>query len=391
MKDFEILSRDTVVAVWKDNVLKVLNNDLLPLYLKRVSDAKSWLETRAIDSHRANSRLLKKALRLSSKDDVSTVLHVNAATITDTYWVRAIGSNLKYEDVRFGNDYFSNLALRGLYSSFNYAAKRKDTKTPELTNIGSFEKCWKLKDGKWWIYKSANQKEQFSELFVYELGKALQMNMAHYEKGDKCVKSLDFTDSAKVIFESASSFMGDDEDYIKVVEELKELCPKAIPDYIKMIFLDTITANPDRHTGNFGLMRNVKTGELLGLAPNFDNNMALIARGYPTSKSANDLLITLFNELIEKYPEYKEYLPKVTEQTIKNVINKLNMKVKSQVIVDFVIKRYQATKQFQLYKISYDRLKLSYEIFICFNLNNTPILTIVYNLITLFFIQIIVH
>jgi len=170
------------------------------------------------------------------------------------------------------------------------------------------------------------------------------MNMAHYEKGDKCVKSLDFTDSANVIFEPASSFMGDEEDYIKVVGKLKELCPKAIPDYVKMIFLDTITANPDRHTGNFGLMRNVKTGELLGLAPNFDNNMALIARGYPTSKSTNDLLITLFNELMEKYPEYKEYLPKATEQMIKKVISKLNMKVKSQVIVDFVIKRYQAIK-----------------------------------------------
>lgn len=344
MKDFEILSRDTVVAVWKDNELKVLNSDLLPLYLKRISDAKSWLETRAIDSHRANSRLLKKALRLAEKDDVSTVLHVNAATITDTYWVRAIGNDLKYEDVRFNKDYFSNLALRGLYSSFNSAAKRKDTKTPELTNIGSFEKCWKLKDGKWWIYKSANQKEQFSELFVYELGKALNMNMAHYEKGDKCVKSLDFTYSAKVIFEPASSFMGDEEDYIKVVEKLKELCPKAIPDYIKMIFLDTITANPDRHTGNFGLMRDAKSGELLGLAPNFDNNMALIARGYPTTKAKGDLLIALFNELMQEYPEYNKYLPTLTEATVKVVINKLNMKVRTQAVVDFVMSRYNAIK-----------------------------------------------
>lgn len=344
MKDFEILSKDTVVAVWQNNELKVLNDALLPLYLKRVSDAKSWLETRAIDSHRANSRLLKKALRLAEKDDVSTVLYVNAATITDTYWVREIGSDLKYEDIRFNKDYFSNLALRGNYSSFNSAAKRKDTKTPELTNIGSFEKCWKLHDGKWWIYKSANQKEQFSELFVYELGKALGMNMAHYEKGDKCVKSLDFTDSAKVIFEPASAFMGDDEDYINVVEKLKVLCPKAIPDYIKMIFLDTITANPDRHTGNFGLLRNVENGELLGLAPNFDNNMALIARGYPTTKANSDLLITLFDELMQKYPEYKKYLPKVTEQIVKKVINKLNMKVKSQVIVDLITGRYQAVK-----------------------------------------------
>ena len=91
-------------------------------------------------------------------------------------------------------------------------------------------------------------------------------------------------------------------------------------------------------------MRDAKSGELLGLAPNFDNNMALIARGYPTSKSANDLLITLFNELMEKYSEYKEYLPELTEQMIEEVISKLNMKVKSQVIVDFVIKRYQEIK-----------------------------------------------
>jgi len=179
---------------------------------------------------------------------------------------------------------------------------------------------------------------------VYELGKALGMNMAHYEKGDKCVKSLDFTDSAKVIFEPASSFMGDEEDYIKVVEKLKELCPKAIPDYIKMIFLDTITANPDRHTGNFGLMRDVKTGELLGLAPNFDNNMALIARGYPTAKVKNDLLITLFNELVEIYPKYKEYIPTVSEIIIKKVISKLNMKVKSKAIIDLVINRYNEIK-----------------------------------------------
>ena len=146
VKDFEILSRDTVVAIWQNAELKVLNNALLPLYLKRVSDANSWLKKRAIDSHRANSRLLKKALRLPEKDDVSTVLHVNAATITDTYWVREIGSDLKYEDIRFNKDYFSNLALRGDYSSFNSAAKRKDTKTPELTNTGSFEKCWKMVD-----------------------------------------------------------------------------------------------------------------------------------------------------------------------------------------------------------------------------------------------------
>ena len=82
MQNYYIMSGDTAVAKWENGELTVLNDTLLPLFLKRVHNAELWLETRAIDSHRANSRLLKKALRLKEKDDISTVIHVNGATIT---------------------------------------------------------------------------------------------------------------------------------------------------------------------------------------------------------------------------------------------------------------------------------------------------------------------
>ena len=339
-RNYEILSGNTVVAVWKNNELNTINQDLLPLYLRKIQNADTWLETRAIDSHRANSRLLKKALRLTDKDDISTVIHVNGATITDNYWIREIGSNLTYDDVKFSDDYFSNLALKGNYDSFNRAANSKRSKTPELTNVGSFEKCWKIRDGKWWMYKKASHQEMFSELFVCELGKELGMNMATYERGDGYIKSLDFTDAASVNFEPASTFMGDNEDYIDVVKALEKLCSHAITDYVKMIFLDTICANPDRHTNNFGLLRDVKTGELLGLAPNYDNNMALIARGYPSKTGNKDILITMFNELMDEYPNFRSFVPHVTEETVKIILSKINMKVKSQLIVDLVMKRY---------------------------------------------------
>ena len=169
-RSYEILSENIVVAVWQNNELNVVNEKLLPLYLRKIQNADTWLETRAIDSHRANSRLLKKALRLTEKDDISTVIHVNGATITDNYWIREIGSALTYDDVKFEDDYFSNLALKGNYDSFNRAANSKRSKTPELTNVGSFENCWKLCNGKWWMYKKANHEEMFSELFIYELG-----------------------------------------------------------------------------------------------------------------------------------------------------------------------------------------------------------------------------
>ena len=341
MSDYLILSRDIPVAKWENNQLTVLNEQLLPLYLKRVKNADMWLATRAIDSHRANSRLLKKALRLTERDDVSTVLHVNGATITDNYWIKPIDSALTYAQIKFDNDYFSRLALKGNYDSFNRAANSKHSKTPELTNIGSFEKCWKLIDRKWWMYKKASHNEQFSELFVYELGRKLGFNMARYERGEGCVKSLDFTDGAEVNFEPAMAFMGDDEEYEDVIAKLKEICPQAIPDYIRMIFMDTITANPDRHTSNFGLLRDATTGKLIGLAPMFDHNMALIARGYPSKPKSGDLLISLFNDVMAFHPEYRKYLPELTEDVVRGVIDKLGMKVRTQTVVDLVMVRYR--------------------------------------------------
>lgn len=340
--DYFIMSVDTVVAKWADNTLMVINDALLPLYFNRSANADTWLETRAIDAHRANSRLLKKALRLTEKDDVNAVIQVNGATVTDTYWIKPLDSELTYADIKFDNDYFSNLALRGTYDSFNRAANSRRSRTPELTNIGSFEKCWKLKSGEWWMYKKANHNEQFSELFVCELGKALGMNMAEYRRGEGFVKTKDFTNGASVSFEPASAFMGDNEDYSDVVAALKLLCPAAIPDYIKMIFLDTIVANPDRHTNNFGLLREVTTGRLTGLAPNFDNNMALIARGYPRhANTQNDLLIRLMNEFLAENSDYKCYIPVLTVEIIAQVLSKLNMKVKNQFVLEYVMGRYK--------------------------------------------------
>ena len=56
-----ILSGDTVVAKWENHTLEALDEHLLPLYLKCDANAEYLLETRTIDSHRPNSRLLKKS------------------------------------------------------------------------------------------------------------------------------------------------------------------------------------------------------------------------------------------------------------------------------------------------------------------------------------------
>ncbi len=339
--DYEIHSANSLVALWTDNSLKIINKSHCPLYLLNFSDLYSWLETRAIDSHRANSRLLKKALRLTQKDDINTVLFVNAVTITDNYWVKPVGSDLTYEDVKFTKNYFSSLALSGNINAFNNSSHLRNLHTPELTNIGSFEKCWKLINNRWYICKSATREEMFSELFIYHFGKNLNMNMAVYERKNNTVISEDFTNGASVNFEPANSFMGDNENYGDVYNKLTELCPQAVPDYIKMIFLDTIVSNPDRHTMNFGLIRDTQTGDLLSLAPVFDHNMALISRGYPKKASDKDLLISLFNDFIKSHTECKKYLPVVNADIIKKSIKDTKMRIRSNDIIDIVMSRYE--------------------------------------------------
>ena len=109
----EILNENVVVARQVDSVFEIVCPDLLPLYLKRLHSVDSWLKTRAIDKHRTNSRLIKRARRLSNENDLETVWKVNAATITDRFWIRPLQSELNYEDIRFKENYFAELALHG--------------------------------------------------------------------------------------------------------------------------------------------------------------------------------------------------------------------------------------------------------------------------------------
>ena len=293
----ELRSRDTTIGVVRDGRLVEYDEARLPLYLQRTKDIAAWLQGRAIDAHRSNSRLLKRALRIADADDLTAVLRVHAATITDTYWFCPEDETLCYDDVRFRENHFAALALRGSPDAFNQPYSR----TPELTNIGSYEKCWLQRDGQWWMVKQGNELERFSEMFIDRLGQALGFPMAEYLPEDDTVVSPDFTRGAAVNFESANGMMGGDEDYCRNFDAFYEISPELAGQYLQIIYLDTLCFNMDRHTKNYGVLRDVDSGKILSMAPNFDNNIALFARGVPLNLTRNnDKLIALFCELLEQ-------------------------------------------------------------------------------------------
>ena len=193
----------------KDNIVSRIENDIvmqenemLPLMLKKGSNIENWIVSRAVDRHRTNSRLLKKIIRLTDTGDIPTVMKAHAATVTDNYWIKFDSENIEYKDILLNDDSLADVALFGTFESVVKADNSPIgfSKSPELTNIGSFEKCWKIKDGKWYMYKKETKEEQFSEVFICKLGRFFNYDMAEYDVNNDCVITKDFTESKRYDF-----------------------------------------------------------------------------------------------------------------------------------------------------------------------------------------------
>ena len=300
-----IMSGDTAVASFHGRVVTPILPERCPLCFQKGGDLEMWLESRAIDRHRTNSRILKRILRLGDTSDLNTALHVHGATITDNYWV-------KTED------------------------------EANLTNIGSYEKCWRQKSGHWIMVKSGTPEEHFSEIFTAAIGKHLGFPMAEYTLDGAYVISTDFTDG-RLNFEPMANLVQDNEDYDFNYDVLQNLNPSLLKPYLDILFMDALVFNVDRHTQNYGLLRSRETGEILSMAPNFDNNMALISRGYASdlSKIANPL-IGQFQELLrEKNIQYS--VPKLTQETLEHIVNEImpDAEICRDYVVRFVWQNYE--------------------------------------------------
>ena len=336
-----LMSGDDVVAVFEEGSLVDFNEKRCPLSILRTHNLDSFLRTRVIDSSRVNARLLKKALGIQG-DDPEVSLYAYGASISDTYWFKPKHSKMTYADARFDGDAFFDLSLRG--DTFLYPARAK--RTPELTTNGSFEKGWKLIDGKWWLYKTATKSAAFSELFCALLAPTLGVPSAVYEWDGEFVRSPNFAED--VNFEPMYAIAGEDDRYERVYDALEPYGQEIRDAYLMLIFFDALTNNVDRHNENCGLLRDRKSGEVLSLAPNFDCNLALVSRGELNDNPGKDGFIKLYLQFVRSHPEamrrYAGLLPDDYDaRTIEEIYLSLPEELRAEQgkeIVDALWKRY---------------------------------------------------
>lgn len=341
----QIMMEDIPVASFIKGELTWIDENLCPLLIKRTHNVTLFLSTRAIDTGRTNAKLLKKVLNIKDTDDYLISQYSYGATITDNYWFKPLYSKLKFKDITFNNDFYGGLALNG---SFN-ALPKYSKHTPQLTLGGSFEKCWRKEDGIWWLYKKGTKENNFAELYVYELSKKLNIMTAEYRYSKGNIKTKNFAN--KYNFEPMISIAGEDDRYENVFEALSPYSKKIKQDYLKLIFLDTLVFNVDRHNENMGLLRDKTNGKVISLAPNFDNNLALNANGKSLmSFTDEDSLIKLFVNFLSKNKKAKKLfdeikIKEINKEMLIECYKKVETEEKPIEVVDFLLARYKYIKK----------------------------------------------
>ena len=331
-----VMSGNIVVAEFNKGVLVPPTHKLCPLVIKRTNSIYEFLKSRCIDSGKTNCRLLRKVLNINVKDDTLVSLCSYAASISDNYWFKPKHSKLKYEDISFNNDIFFDTALKGIITIY----PKKLILTPELTTNGSYEKGWRNIDGNWWLYKVGTINERYSEVFYSHLFEKLILPTAHYEIDGNYIRTANFAKG--VNFEPMVSLVGDNEDIEYIYDALNKINHQIALDYLRLITFDVVLNNVDRHNENCGIFRDKETGEIISLAPNYDDNLSLISRNTTLIATEQEGFLSLFLKTIRKSKKIKEGLKEIEFPIItSNLLRSIHEEIGLEIEVDFeAIERY---------------------------------------------------
>ena len=253
--------------------------ELLPMQIRNASAEMFtlWLQERAIDLNTFVHRELMHNL-LGSRDRIAIAILTNMFSITDAFTcfkenVFMPRNQLWSKDTQ---DAVSDFVLESSETSLRQRAQV----TPNASTDGSFPKTWKFENGAWWLYKLQSEEATRSEEAISKALRACGWDAAEYAYNDNnlaLIKSKNFVGKDEFFepYESLRYMFDDRSDADAVIyANICSLGAYFEKAFRRILLADALFMNTDRHMRNFGIIRCAKTGELLRMAPNFDNNQA---------------------------------------------------------------------------------------------------------------------
>ena len=245
----------------------------------------AWWIDRCIPASRSGVRKALETLELPNTQVLLT--RCFGLSLSDQYWVRPHGSDLRWERINFFENPFSEDIGDVLLGKATDAANF-DFSSPDNTSDGYLKKRWKIINGKRCLLKAGSNpfmQQPFNEVIASLVAEKLGISHVPYTLlwDDDTPYSVceDFVtpDTELVSAWRVMQSMRKDNNtsvyrhYLNCCEALGVEGMEHAVD--QMIVLDYLIANEDRHQNNFGLLRSADTLEWLGAAPIFDSGSSL--------------------------------------------------------------------------------------------------------------------
>lgn len=264
-------------------------------------------------------------------------------SVTDSIWINKDKEPTTWDKVNAYNNRISNVLADSAINGIQYLyGKQIKSPSPQYRLSGSVDKCIKRVSGKQglYLYKSNGTIEvepsfvrPYSEYFANQVAQQLGINnIVKYDIKETvadngyikpyCICKI-FTNENIALVDYGDSIFKDK----SLTELAKYFIDKGMKDSAKtildMLILDSFTLNNDRHPYNSGLLLDNNTGNIIGVAPIFDNDCSLGAldsvRGYSKEE--------IYNKVISRQP--KSELGDYDEQLIRSLYPTMQNKIKS--------------------------------------------------------------
>ena len=272
-------------------VKEVLNKPYLPVGLISANGTLeraalvNWWQSRSIPASRSG---LRDALEMLGVSSPGALLHkCYGLSLSDQYWINPTSRPLSWDDINFFHNPFSDDVGDALFGRTPESAQI-DWLSPCSTSDGWLKKRWKIIDGQRYLVKSGSgpfRQEPLNEQVVSLILDKLHIPHVPYtvvwEDNEPYSICPDFITPETELVPMVSIFgtrprNPDEPLYQHVLKCCDGLgIPDIRPALEKMLTVDALVANTDRHLSNFGAIRNVETLEWVGLAPVYDNGTSL--------------------------------------------------------------------------------------------------------------------
>ncbi len=244
-----------------------------------------WWTDRSIPTSRSGVREALEMLEINSPKML--LVRCYGLSLSDQYWICPEGSDLTWDRINFfGNDFSEDIG--DVLFGADKKADGLDFSSPDNTSDGNLKKRWKIINGKRCLVKGGSnpfRQQPFNEAIAAGIMERLDIPHVPYtvtwNKGAPYSVCEDFvTENTELVSAWRILKTQKKDNSTSMYQHFINCCEAlgiqgTVPFLDRMMVLDYIIANEDRHLNNFGVLRDAETLHWLGFAPIYDSGSSL--------------------------------------------------------------------------------------------------------------------